>query len=222
MAEFDITDWTDFVRGIADPGDEARMRRHLASGSSAPARRMVETLRWVAGVGRSDHQSLVPAYAVRIAKAIASQGRSAETGQTVSRHQTVSRPQTLLRRLCCTLAFDSRMQPAPAGTRDLEGSHRRVIYIADDYRIQVRLEGEPRSSVAVGQVTSRGEAGRPMPRVPVLVFSGRDMIDQAVTSRYGEFQFEGLPHESLELCLAVGEDFLEVPLDLGAGEEAGL
>ncbi len=214
MAEFDISEWSDFVRGTADPAVEARMRRHLDSEASSSSRRIVETLRWAADVGRSDHQDPVPAHAVRIAKAIASQGRDvARSSRTVP----------LLQRLRGTLVFDSWLQPAPAGTRDLGGSHRRVIFEAEDYRIQVRLEGEPRSAVAVGQVTSGGEAGRPLSRIPVLVFSGKEMIDRAVTSRYGEFQFEELPHQSLDLCLAVGEDFLEIPLDLerSAGEETG-
>ena len=210
MTKFDITEWSDFARGAVDPEDEALMREHLATASPA-TRRTVEILCRVAEVGRSDHEDPVPEHAVRIAKAIAS----------VPRRQAAPDRASLWRRLRCAVTFDSLLEPAPAGTRNLEGAVREVVFEADSYRVDLRLEHElePRSTVVVGQITSGG-AARPMSRLPVFVFSGKDEIGQTLTSEYGEFQFEALPREPLELCVVAGEDFLEIPLDVEPGPVA--
>ncbi|MCP3961403.1 MAG: hypothetical protein GY719_26450 [bacterium] len=216
MTRYDITEWSDFVREVTDPETEEQMREHLAV-ASVRVQRVVATLRRVAEVGLMDARDAVPEHAVRIAKAIASVPR-------VTPHERDSEGASVLRRLLCTVAFDSRLQPASAGTRDLEGSHRQMVYEAEGYRIDVRMEQELESqgTVAVGQVSRHDEGARPLARVPVLVFSGMDEIGHTVTSRFGEFQFEGLPRRDLDLCLVVGEDFLEIPLAAESGNEPGL
>ena len=214
MTELDITDWSDFVRGVGDPEIRERMREHLDAASEETLR-TVQALRRVAAVGRSDHDDPVPEHAVRIAKAIGSVRRTPEepaTGTGKARWIEASS----LRRLCLSMVFDSLPKPAPAGTRTLNGGHRHLVFEAERYRIDVRLEHElePSSTVAVGQVSSCDGDPQPFARVPVLAFSGQDEVGRTVTSRFGEFQFEGLPRESLELCLVIGEDFLEIPLGL--------
>ena len=208
MTRFDIHDWSDFVRGTAAPDKAEQMREHLASASPA-TRRTVDLLRRVTEVGRSDHESPVPEHALRIAKAIGSVPRSADDAQPDS---------PLWRRLRGTLTFDSLSQAAPAGTRNLEGSHREVVFEAESYRVDLRLEQEiePRSTTAVGQVT-RGDSAQPIAQAPVLVFSGPQEIGRTLTSRYGEFQFEALPRKALDLCVVAGEDFLEIPLEIEPG-----
>ncbi len=208
MTRFDITEWSDFIRGTADPDKAERMREHLASASPA-TRRTVDALRRVTEVGRSDHASPVPEHAVRIAKAIASVPR---------REDAAADSGSRWRRLRLTLAFDSLAQPAPAGTRNPEGSHREVVLEAESYRVDLRLEHElePRGTTAVGQIT-HGDASHPISLVPVLVFSGPDEIGRTLTSRYGEFQFEALPHKTLDLCVVAGEDFLEIPIEMEPG-----
>ncbi len=218
MAKFDITDWSDFVRGVATPEDEETMRQLLAptARDAVTTTELAESLSRVAAVGRSDIKDPVPPHAVRIAKAIAT------TRQAVAQQ---ARRSSLLKRLRCAVTFDSLLQPAPAGTRDLDRSHRTMVFEANSYRVDLRLEQElePRSAVAVGQVTQSDADKGPLPRVPVLIFAGQDEVDRTVTSRFGEFHFEGLPRRRLDLCLVIGEDFVELPLDLGSGpaEEAG-
>ncbi len=221
MSKFDITDWSDFVRGVASPGVEGRMRSQL--NTDPRARQIVEALGRVAALGKVDHEERAPEHAIRIAKAIAA-GRRPAAAREAPQQGSLRAAATFLRRLRCTLAFDSRLQPAAAGTREIDTAHRQVVFEADDYRIDVRLEEEiePRSTLAVGQVRSRGEQAEPLARVPVLVFAGKDEVAHALTSRFGEFQFEGLPRRPLELCLVIGEDFLEVPLEPRAEEGAGV
>lgn len=217
MSEFDITEWSDFVRGVTDPGAEERMRYRLKS--DPKAQRVVAALSRVAALGRANNEDRVPEHAVRIAKSIAV-GRLPADAKESSRGFL---ERGILRRLQCAVAFDSLLQPSPAGTRDIDAPHRQVVFEAESYRIDVRLEHEvePRSTLAVGQVTSRHEEVMPLARVPVLVFSGEDEVAHAVTSRFGEFQFEGLPRLPLELCLVIGEDFLEIPLVSGVDEGVG-
>ncbi len=209
MAKFDITDWSDFVRGVANPKDEETMRQLLAptDPDAAETTKVVESLRRVANVGLADAENPVPAHAVRIAKTIAS------SRQPLDRRD---QRQSMRRRLRCRVTFDSLLQPAPAGTRDLDRSHRTMVFEADSYRVDLRLEHElePRSAVAVGQVTQPDEQQDPLAKIPVLVFAGQDEIDRTLTSRFGEFHFEGLPRQPLDLCLLIGEDFVELPLDL--------
>lgn len=215
MTRFDIIDWSDFVRGTADPELAEEMREHLAAAGPS-TRRMVEVLRRVTAVGLADRDNPVPAHSIRLVKALASVPR---------RESAAPAEGSGWRRLRLSLSFDSLAQPAPAGTRNLEDSHREVIFEAEAYRVDLRLEHEvePRSTTAVGQIT-HGDGSRPMSRVPVLVFAGGDEIGRTLTSRYGEFQFEALPRKSLDLCVVAGDDFLEIPLEAepGTGTEVSL
>ncbi len=230
MSEFNITQWCDFVRGVGDPEKAEQMRDHLEAGSTA-ARSIVEAMRSGADVGRSDSESPVPLDAVRIAKAIGGTSR-ANAAPTV-------------RRIPCLLAFDSLLEAAPAGSRNLQQSHRELTFTARGYSVDLRLEQEiePPNMVMVGQLlrqrdeyasaareirpsreghTDRDNAPQPVSRAPVLVYSGERLIGKAVTGIHGEFQVEGLPRESLDLCVVAGEDFLELPLatEPGLGDKS--
>ncbi len=240
MTEFDITQWTDFVRGVVDPETEASMREHLAS-SPGRTRSMVAALRRVAAVGRSDGESPVPIGALRIAKALAGTVR----GAAVPR----------IRRLPLATVFDCWLAPAPAGARSLGECHRQLTLEAQGYSIDLRLEPEsgppgegflgapPARRVVVGQLLRRGADGagradvaagdlprgavaapveaRPVFRAPVFAFEGERLIAKAVTSSHGEFQLEGLPTTALDLCLLAGDDFLELPLPAEPGAATG-
>ncbi len=218
MSEFNIGQWSDLVRGVADPEMADQMQEHLQE--SASARGTVAALRRVAAVGRSDHDSPVPAGAVRIAKAIGSTSRAGAVPK--------------VRRIPFMVTFDSLLEAAPAGSRGAQQSHRELTFEAQGYSIDLRLEHEtapssegflgtlPARQVVVGQLLKRdgddhptdpcGDGARPVSRAPVFVFSGEHLIGKAVTGNHGEFQVEGLPRESLDLCLVAGEDYLEMPL----------
>ncbi len=85
----------------------------------------------------------------------------------------------------------------------------------------MRLEQEtnPHSQVVVGQLLRHGPEPRPVPEVPVLMLSERRVVGRSLTTRFGEFQADGLPPGPLDLCLLVGpEECIDVPL--GAYSEA--
>ena len=215
MTTFNVTDWCDFVRGVAAPEAEREMRELLASGD-AGARRMVGFLTRVAEVARTDQQTEVPEHAVRMAKAIATVQRV-----TVQRPTETPADSTLWRFLPVRITFDSLLQPAPAGTRDLYPAFRQLSFKADDFTVDVRLEpdADPRGTAVVGQVLeSRGEP-RPVARVPVLVTAGGKIVGRSLTSRFGEFHAEELPKERLDLFVLVGpETCIAVPLEQTADE----
>lgn len=217
MTDFDSTQWADFVRGVADPQQQDKMQDQLAAGS-AP-RRMVEMLRRVAAVGRRDAENPVPASAVRIAKAIGTTAR------------TMTRPE--VRRVPCWLAFDSLLEPIAAGARGFQEAHRELTFEANGYSIDLRLEHElqpqgegPAAAAArrvvVGQLLKldrfevlADNLPAPVSRAPVFMFSGERLVGKALTGRHGEFQVEGPPRTSLDLCILAGEDYLEMPLSHG-------
>ncbi|MEM7351009.1 MAG: hypothetical protein AAF657_09405, partial [Acidobacteriota bacterium] len=148
-------------------------------------------------------------HAVRIAKAIASVRRPESASHTATAPQ---RGLAALRRLRLAITFDSLLAPAPVGTRNLASHHRQIILEVEGYRVDLAVELERRGTVAVGQVTSTYDEAKTFEGVPILVFAGEREIDHGLTSPHGEFQFEGLPQDELELCMVVGEDFLEIPL----------
>jgi hypothetical protein len=205
MNEFDIVQWCDFVRGVLEPDTEARMRKQLETGSEK-TRRMVLLLNRVAEVGRTDTAMAIPEYAVRSVKAIGSlqRPRSAEVSK-----------RSLLRFLPFEVTFDSLGLPAPVGARYVQSSHRQITFRAEDFTVDVRLEHEngAQGTVVVGQLLHHAEDPSPVPGIPVLVMSDQEVVGRSVTSRFGEFQAEGLPRAPLSLSLLVSdEECIDVPL----------
>jgi len=198
MSKFDVTQWCDFVRGVAAPELEEALRERLASGEES-ARRTVNVLSRVRAVAEADRELAIPDYAVRIAKAAGSLQRPAA-------HEAATVPSSSLWRfLPFQISFDSFLQLAPTGTRDLQASHRQLTIRADEYTVDLRLDqdaGQLGTSV-VGQVLRRRHETQPMPEVPVLLVAGGQIVERAVTSRFGEFHAEGLPREDLSLYVLV-------------------
>ena len=216
---FDIAHWIDFVRGMAEPELEEEMRRRLASGTERP-RAEEERWRRLAVLGCKDVERQVPEAALRGARAIGSLCRSGE-----------SEPQ--FERLGFDVVFDSLTQAA-VGTRGpglaavMAGrpadAVRHLVLEADSYTVDVRFEPRPdprltvrpggfAGAVVAGQILHRNGETKPIPRTPVLVFAGDTIVHSTLSSDSGEFHVEGLPRESLKLCLLVGRRHcIEIPL----------
>lgn len=218
MAPFDITDWCDFVRGVAEPDRDAELRRELESGK-AP-RRMIDTLSLVAEVGRLDSTVEIPEYAVRVAKAAGSLARPPVPSSGLGRFD----PSRLLRYLPVSITFDSFTQPALAGTRKLQASDRRLSAVGEGYSLDLRLEQDPEthSLVVVGQLVQRApnldaEAEvSPAQDIPVLALEGDRIVGRTRTGPLGEFEAEGLPIGADRLCLLVGpRDCIDLSLEAG-------
>jgi hypothetical protein len=206
MSDLDIIQWCDFVRGVLDPETDARMREQLNAGN-AKTRKMVLLLNRVAAVGQSDAEMAIPEYALRSVKAIGSlqRPRAVEASE-----------KSLLRFLPFEIIFDSLGLPAPAGARFVQASHRQLTFKAEDFMVDVRLEHEngPNGTVIVGQLLLQADdEARPVSGIPVLVLSDDQIVGRSLTSRFGEFQAEGLPRAPLSLSLLVSnEECIDVPL----------
>lgn len=205
---FDVSHWCDYARGVVDPGAVPLMDAALA-GSEA-ARKTVERFERVSSLGRADRENEIPDYAVRLVKAVGGLGRRSSRRETAS-----AGPPALLRFLSCDVTFDS-LRTAQAGIRGLSASDQRITsYRAREFSVHVKIEQEtsPHGQVVVGQLLRHGPEPRPAPGVPVLVMSRGRAVGRALTSRFGEFQAENLPPDSLELCLLVGpEECIDIPL----------
>ncbi len=208
MTEFDITQWTDFVRGVADPETEAEMQQQLASNpSQSPAAALLR----LAEVARRDGEDPVPDHAVRVAKAIGSLHRPSSPAALRD---------SILQRLPFTVVADTLLHGAAAGARDLQSPYRHIVFEAEGYSIDVRLEreAEPAGTVVLGQLLHHGEEVGPVREVPVLMLADERIVGRTTTGEFGEFQAEGLPGEPLDLCLLVGsEQCLQLPLEPEAG-----
>ncbi len=205
MSDLDIIQWCDFVRGVLDPETDARMREQLNAGT-AKIRKMVLLLNRVAAVGQSDAAMAIPEYALRSVKAMGSLQRP---------RAAAASEKSLLRFLPFEIIFDSLGLPAPAGARFVQASHRQLTFKAEDFTVDVRLEHEngPNGTVIVGQLLLQADEAEPVSGIPVLVVSNDQIVGRSVTSRFGEFQAEGLPREPLSLSLLVSdEECIDVPL----------
>lgn len=195
--------WCDFVRGLTEPETETTLSRELERSPSAQA--AVERFHELLAVAQNDLENEVPAYAVRVAKAVAG----------LRPYVKESLWDRALRRLPFDVTFDSSLQAAAFGTRDLQPAHQQLSFRAADFTVDVRLEQEtnPRGQVIVGQLLRRLETAEPVSEVPVVMLQGDQVVGRSLTTRFGEFQIADLPPEPLDLCLLVGDgECIEVPL----------
>jgi hypothetical protein len=214
MKRHDITDWADFVRGVAEAGDARSMSEVLAAAPAAD-RRDEELLRRVARVGLRDSRDQVPAGALRVVKALGS----------------LRRTRTAARRLPFRVLFDSFGQPAVAGVRGSQPSDRHVVVEAGDLVVDVRFEpGEPSrlggaSGAAVTGQVMRRDGSEPVADASVVVLAGDRAVGASLTGAGGEFQADGLPDGPLDLWVGVGDDqSIDFPLSttsVDAGGEMG-
>ena len=208
MAKHTITDWCDFVRGVADERRAAELDEALAS-APAGTRRTVSLLARVAEVGRKDAEMEIPENAVRMAKALGSLRRP--TAEKAGR----------FRLLPFSVSFDSWLQPSLAGTRTLASDHRQLVCESEDLTVELRLEqGEDGGAVVLlGQVLRTGGEPAPLGGRPVVVYAGDEAVAQTTTSDFGELQIQDLPAGPLELALQVSDDsVLRIPLETSGAD----
>lgn len=111
------------------------------------------------------------------------------------------------------LAFDSYLEPAPAGLRTGDGGSRHLAYLSDEFALA--LEVRPSRAELHGELVSRSEG--PVEGIPAFLLTGNDIAAYASTGSLGDFDLAGLPASPARICLLVGPGrCLEV--DLGAPE----
>jgi hypothetical protein len=120
------------------------------------------------------------------------------------------------------LVFDSLWQPAMAGVRSSASTARQVLYRTKDVTIEMRIEPEQLSESlnVIGQISSVQSHGEGIPEVGVVVGGKANVIAEARTNRFGEFQCSFVPEEGLYIQFAVSEGkTLSIPLDSGAARQ---
>lgn len=190
MKHFEITEWTDFVRGLVTPVRREAMEQHL-TGGCGKCSRIVDVLAKVSRLAGADKID-VPDFAVHCARAIFALEQPREV--------------RVLDRMAGLLVFDSFREPLPAGVRSQHRVSRQTLYEAGDYAIDLRQEQERGGTrvTMVGQIASRKQPGRALAGVAVVLSSGDSVLAKTVSNEFGEFQMEYPPARDLRLDIAAG------------------
>jgi hypothetical protein len=207
MKHFDISQWTDFGRGVVPAPERAAMETHLSAQGCARCRATLDLVRGVVAVAQTAERYTPPDYAVRCAKALSA----------LQQPQKARFPS-----LIAHLIYDSFRDPIPAGMRSEDRASRQALYEAGDFCLDLRLEHDRGAPLAtlVGQLTNRTAPDSSVPEAPVLLMARNDVVAHTVSNPFGEFQLEYAPVRSLRLCVPLDPSGrrIEVSLNRLAGE----
>jgi hypothetical protein len=121
-----------------------------------------------------------------------------------------------MRTLIASLTYDSAADLRPAGARAHRPSSRQMLYEAEDFCIDLRVDQEPDSikMTLVGQVANRTNPEFPLTRLPVRILSSEKVVAKTASNEFGEFSLDYSPRPDLRLCVSIADAGirLEVPL----------
>lgn len=205
MSKYEVTIWSDYVKGMLDPATRHELNAYLELPGSAAARRTVKAFEGLLAFAVRDAAVEPPASAMRSVKALGSMLRPTR--------------ESWLHKLQAMMVFDSAMAPLVAGVRDLGHIDRQLIFRSNDYYIDLRLEqeapnGAPNGAwVVVGQLLLEKDGVSPVAGIPVIAANDERFLSRSTTGKLGEFQAEGLPSADLRLLFLVDDELcLEVPV----------
>ena len=118
-------------------------------------------------------------------------------------------------RLPVELIFDSFMMPAPAGLRATWQVGWQGLYRAGDCSVDLRIEPELKTSRAavIGQITNHVTPELEMADLPVCLRSGKLVVAETLSNRFGEFQMEYDQQAQLKLFIRLRDaKNIQVPL----------
>jgi len=190
MKHFSLTEWADFVRGVATAEQRTSMRRHLDEDCT----RCMKTVgMWTSVAEFFKHEVAYtpPVSARRIAESYLVPFKLA-MGQT--QVLKLARP-----------TFDSFERPAPAGVRGLDLGPQQLMYQCGNVFIDLRLEPKPatHSMALAGQVVDSGRPGGALAGIPVSLLSREDPWLETATNQLGEFHFSFPPAQHLRLLFGI-------------------
>lgn len=185
MRHFSTEDWADFARGVIEKDRKAAMDRHLQEGC-AKCNEIGRLWQMVHSAARRQNGLGPPDSSVRIAKALFYQATFGKRAKV----------------MLAELLFDSLQAPLTDGVRSGVGAAaRQVLYGAGTHRIDVSLEPQANSDkVAVtGQILDSAQPGKHFEGLQVRLLSGNKVLATSNTTPFGEFLFEDMPADQLEL-----------------------
>lgn len=199
MKHYEITEWSDYVRGVADSGLSTKMDEHLAQGCSRCGGALAG-LREVAGLAARDGRLELDDDVVRSVKALFGQ-RRLERGRDT-------------KRLALQLVYDSLSEPAPSGFRGAGAGTRRLVFRGEDLALDLVLAREPPPSSDLrltGELVSSVEG--PISERPVMLVEGREVACRSLTSALGAFSVTCARSEKTRLRILVRDGhYLDVGL----------
>lgn len=206
MAHLTLDQITDRALGLADEATRERIERHLATGCRR-CNRMAEMIALVRRVTAFDAAHQPGAGALRTVKALGG----------------FQRRRRRKRRVRMRLSFDSYLQPATAGLRNLAQESRHLVFYAQEYALDLRLDCErsARDLVVVGQLMNRDQG--PIGGAAAYLLAGEEVVSHATTGGLGEFHMAGQrgcepQPPKMRLRLVVDdEELIEVDLDPAPG-----
>jgi hypothetical protein len=118
-------------------------------------------------------------------------------------------------RLPVEMIFDSFLVPSAVGLRSTWQVGWQGLYRAGDCSVDLRIEPELKSSRAavIGQITSHVQPAVEMGNLPVCLRSGKLVVAETKSNRFGEFQMEYDQQTQLKLCIYLRDSkSIQVPL----------
>ena len=201
MKHYGIAQWVDFARGLAPVAEGPAMESHLSDGCSE-CRDLVSFCRNLSGVCKEMSDLSAPLWAVRGAKAIFPAAIQPRAKRAL--------------RIPVELIYDSILAPAPAGLRATWQVGWQGLYRAGDCSLDLRIEPELSSSRAavIGQISNHMVPNSQMANIPVYLKSGKSVVAETRSNRFGEFQMEYEQQGRLQLCVSLeeGSKTFQVPL----------
>jgi hypothetical protein len=213
MTHYALDQWVDFGRGVISSKDAIRMRNHLAGGCTSCQREADFCSHLTKVCQRLESQRLetgkVPESVVRMARAI------------FPVHAPARPKRGLL--LPIELIYDSFLVPSPAGLRATWQVGWQGLYRAGDCSVDVRIEPELKSARAalIGQITNHVLPQVEMSNLQVCLKSGKLVVAETLSNRFGEFQMEYEQQAQLKLCITLqdGSRIIQVPLNRLTGDK---
>lgn len=193
MTHYAIEHWTDFARGLVTGQEREAMQAHLHTCPSC--KRQLEQLQQVVGFARREAEAPDPL----IARAIS----IFEQPTAVSKW----------RKLTALLEFDSFSEAAVAGVRSGHASARRLVFTAEDCRIELLIESAEQLVSLAGQVSMRS-VSQSSTATEIVLEKGRRALQRTMTNEHGEFHMETEFETGLRLRItdSLGGRKLEVVL----------
>jgi hypothetical protein len=209
MRHYSISQWVDLARGLMPAAEGHAMAAHVDEGCTE-CQDLAEFSKQLEGVCTEMAALPVPDAVVRNAKAIFPIQRITELKRVP--------------RIPARLVYDSLLAPEPSGLRATWQVGWQALYRAGDCSLDLRVEPELASTRAalIGQISNHEIPENQMENIPVYLKSGRSVVAETRSNRFGEFQMEYEQQGRLQLCvdLESGTKRFQVPLKKFSSENS--